>query len=106
MIDCVRPVHRVSRSRCSEGSVGYHYQGARGHPSLYLEHQLARPVGKRLARFPQRGPTKIVRRSVLTPFHMICTPIHKRMNDDKRTTIFMAVSPKMRPIASAKRYTR
>ena len=44
-----------------------------------------------------------VRSSVLSPFHRICTPIHTRMNDDKRMITFIAESPSVRPIRSANR---
>src|SRR5262249_20907254 len=46
---------------------------------------------------------RIVRSSALTPFQTIWTPIHNRMNEDKRRMTFIAVSPSARASDSAKR---
>ena len=51
-----------------------------------------------------QAPYRItVRKSVLSPFHRICTPMHTRMNDDRRMMTFMPESPRVRPMRSAKR---
>ena len=46
---------------------------------------------------------RIDRSKVLSPFQEICTPIHRRMNDDRRMTTSIAASPSNAAILSAKR---
>jgi len=45
----------------------------------------------------------IVRSKALTPFQVICTPMQTRMKEDRRMITFIAASPRVRPIRSAKR---
>src|SRR5262249_52473250 len=43
-----------------------------------------------------------VRASALTPFHIICTPMHTRRNDDRRRIMLIALSPRTAARRSAK----
>ena len=42
-----------------------------------------------------------VRNSVDAPFHVICTPMHSRMNADSRSSTAVPVGPSLRMIVSA-----